>query len=200
MKYPELLTRLVATATLIFVNCIFLYAQTELPAGTIIPVQMENGINSESAGVDDTFTAVTTKPFFIDGSPVLSAGASFTGRITNVEAASGASKPGSLKVEIVSLRFRSGVERKVSGKLVNELTRKRSSIFSAIAVLGGAAAGGIFGMLSKTRNGGAIGAGIGAGAGTGVALARKGKDVGIETDEVFEIELTKTVQLPAEGY
>ena len=200
MDYPRLLSRSLATAILIFTNFIFLNAQTELPAGTKVPVRMDNGISSASAGVDDTFTAVTTRALIIEGVSVMSAGASFVGRVTAVKPAANGGIAGKLEVEFEKLRFANGKERRVSAVLVHGFVRKKPGVVNALAIIGGAAAGGIIGLISKAKNGAAIGAGIGAGAGTGIALSRKGKNVGINSDQDFEIELTKAVTLPADGY
>jgi hypothetical protein len=67
-------------------------------------------------------------------------------------------------------------------------------------ILGGTAIGGLIGLLTKRGKGSAIGAGVGAGAGTGVALSRKGKNVGIDSNEEFEIKLTKAVKLPTDAF
>ncbi|MDH3528447.1 MAG: hypothetical protein OEQ28_02675 [Acidobacteriota bacterium] len=200
MIFPRTLNRSIATATLIFANFIFLNAQTELPAGTRIPVRMDNGITSESAGVDDTFTAVTTKPLFIDGVSVLSAGSSVVGRVVEAKPAGNGGKAGRLEVEFETLRFTNGTERKIKAVLVENLSGRDAGVLNALAVIGGAAAGGIIGLVSKVKNGAAIGAGIGGGAGAGIALSRKGKNVGIDSDQDFEIELTRAVTLPADGY
>ena len=161
---------------------------------------MDNGINSGSAGVNDTFTAVTTTPLLIDGVSVVSAGATVTGRITGVRPAGNGGRSGMLEVKFERIRFSDGTERRLSAILTNKLVGKKTHVFSALAIIGSTAAGGIIGLISKANNGAAVGAGIGAGVGTGVALSRKGKNVGIDSDQDFEIELTKALTLPADGF
>ena len=194
------LTRFAAIAILIFSNFVFLRAQAELPAGTRIRVRMDNGISSGSAGVDDTFTAVTVKPVSAEGAGTLPAETVVVGIVTEVRSAASGGKSGKLKVEFNRLRFSNGFEREISAVLVNELSAKSKSRFNALAILGGTAIGGLIGLVSGTKSGAAIGSVVGAGAGAGVAISQKGNNVGIESDQEFEIELTKPVQLPTDGF
>ena len=194
------LTWAVALSILFFSNIFFLNAQSELPAGTKVRVRMENGIDSASAGKDDTFTAVTIKPVSVDGVPIVPIGSVFVGRIISAKPAGLAGKHGKMKVVIERLRLKSGSERNVEGVIAKDLHIKRSGVLSAVAILGGTAIGGLIGLLTKRGKGGAIGAGVGAGAGTGIALSRKGKNVGIGSNEEFEIKLTKAVKLPTDAF
>jgi hypothetical protein len=194
------LTWTTAITILIFSNLFFLNAQSELPAGTQIRVRMDNGINSKSAGVNDTFTAVTTEPVLINSVPVLPAGSVFVFRITKANPAGTSGKNGEIVAVAETLRLATGSQREVSGELVNELRLEKDSFFSAVSIVGGTAIGGLLGFLAKKGTGAAIGAAAGAGTGTGIAISRKGKNVGIDSGEEFEIRLTKEVRLPAEGF
>ncbi len=192
--------------TLFFVNPILTFAQTDdssiykLPAGTKITVQMDTEINSESSSKDDTFLVKVAKPLKVRGVAVLSIGETIEGRVTNVKSASSGGKSGKLEVVFEILKLDSGETRKIEAILVNPIEVKSSQTKSVLAILGGTAIGGILGAITKSANGALIGAGIGAGAGTGAALLRKGKQVKIKTDEKFEIELKKSVTLPAQGF
>ncbi len=200
MSFMNHLARAIALTFLIFANSLFLNAQTEVPAGTRILIRMDNGIDSGSAGVNDTFTAVTVKPLVIGELAVLPSDSTITGHVTDVVAAGHGGRSGILKLEFDAIRFPGGTERPLSAVLVNEFPVKKAGTFNALAILGGTAIGGLIGLVTKSNSGAAIGAGAGAGAGTGIALARKGKNVGIKSNEEFEIELTKAVMLPADGY
>jgi len=203
-KKPTLFFALVFT--LFFVNPILTFAQTddssiyELPAGTKITVQMDTEINSESSSKDDTFLVKVAKPLKVRGVTVLSSGETIEGRIAEAKSASSGGKNGKLEVVFEKLKLDSGETRKIEAILVNLIEVKSSQTKSVLAILGGTAIGGILGAVTKSNNGALIGAGIGAGAGTGAALLRKGKEVKIKTDEKFEIELKKSVTLPAQGF
>lgn len=172
----------------------------QLKAGTLIRVSMDNEINSNVASVNDTFTTRLTEPFKVNDSVVLPTGTVFEGRVTEVKRAAAGGKGGRLSVRFETIRFENGVKREIEGVLVNALQAESSSKTSILAIIGGAGLGALIGAVTKTDSGALIGAGIGAGAGTGVALARKGKNVRIKTDEKFDIKLTKQVTLPVLDY
>lgn len=191
-------------ALLFFVNSLTVYSQTDsiyqLPAGTKIHVQMDNEINSEISGVNDTFTTKIDEPVKVRGVVVLPIGTVIEGRVTSVERASFGGKNGKLSVRFETLRLENGERRDIEGILVNDLRAASSQKFNILSVIGGAGLGALLGAVTKKETGALIGAGIGAGAGTGVALARKGKNVRIKTDEEFDIQLTKEVTLPVKDY
>lgn len=206
MKLTKLTAFFVIILTLFFVNPVIISAQTEvsnsneLPSGTKIRVQMDNEINSEISDLNDTFTVVVSEPVLVKDVVVLPIGAIIEGRVTKVERASTGGKNGNLEVSFETLKLESGTKRDIEAILVNKLKAKSSNTDKLLTILGGTAIGGIIGAVSKADNGALIGAGIGAGAATGTALLQKGKDVRIKAEEEFDIELTKSVKLPAEGF
>ena len=173
----------------------------ELPSGTKFRVRMDNEINSKVSSKDDTFTATVFEPVRISETVVLPVGTVIEGRITKVKRASAGNKNGEMEVRFETMRFTEGEEREIEGVLVNPLKAEASSpTANVLTVVGGTAIGALLGAVSKADNGALIGAGIGAGAGGGIAYLKKGKDVKIEADEKFEIEITKNVILPVEDF
>ncbi len=207
MNFWRLTTKIFAIFYLLFVISSFAQAQTEngssiyeLPAGTIIKVQMDNGINSKVSSVNDTFTTTIIEPVEIRGTAVIPIGTIIEGKVIKVKRAAIGNKNGSLIVSFETMTFADGQKREIKGVLVEELKVETSQTTTALAIIGGTAIGGIFGAVSKVKNGALLGAGIGAGAGTGIAFLRKGKDVEIETKEKFEIKLTKEVTVPVRDF
>jgi hypothetical protein len=203
MNSSRLTTKIFAFLFLFFAVSTGLKAQDSiyrLEAGTRIRVQMDNEISSEVASVNDTFTTVVTEPVKIRETVVLPVGTVIEGRITKVERAAGGGKGGSLSVRFETIRFENGEKREIEGVLMNDLKAVSSQRTSILAVIGGVGLGALLGGVSKGGTGALVGAGIGAGAGTGIALARKGKNVRIKSDEKFEIRLTKEVTLPVLDY
>lgn len=203
MNSSRLTTKIFAFLFLFFASLSSIKAQDSiyrLEPGTRIRVQMDNEISSEVASVNDTFTTVVAEPVKVRETVVLPVGTVIEGRITNVERAAGGGKGGSLSVRFETIRFENGEKREIEGVLMNDLKAASSQKTSILAVIGGVGLGALLGGVSKGGTGALIGAGIGAGAGTGVALARKGKNVRIKTDEKFEIRLTKEVTLPVLDY
>lgn len=172
----------------------------QIPSGTKIRVRMDNEINSRVSSADDTFIVKISEPLKIRESVVLPVGTVIEGRVVKVSRASAGGRNGSLEVSFETLRLENGETRKIEGVPVGKLKIESSPTANVLTIGGAAALGGIVGAVSKANNGALIGAGIGAGAGTAVAFLRKGRDVKIETDEEFEIELTKNVDLPPRDY
>jgi len=172
----------------------------QLPPGTIIRVQMENEINSESASAGDTFLTTVSAPVIVRGTIVLPIAAIIEGRVVNAKKASFGGKSGNIEVVFETLRLADGATRSIEAVLVDNPKVESSRTLNILSILGGTAAGAGLGAVSKTKNAAIIGAGIGAGAGTTFVLLRKGKDLHIKADEEFEIKLTKSVTLPVQDF
>jgi outer membrane lipoprotein SlyB len=205
MNFWRLTTKIFAIFSLIFFISNFVQAQSdssiyELPAGTVIRVQMDNGINSKVSSVNDTFTTTIVDPVSVRGTVVVPIGAIIEGKVLKVKRAAIGNKNGSLIVSFETLRFADGEKRNIRGVLVEELEAETSQATTVLAIIGGTAVGGILGSVSNVNNGALIGAGIGAGAGSGIAFLRKGKNVEIDTNEKFEIKLTEKVILPVRDF
>jgi len=205
MNFWQLVTKVFAFILLLFVNFTFLNAQTnssiyQLPAGTIIRLQMDNEINSKVASVNDTFTTTLIMPVKVQETVVLPVGTVIEGRVTKVKRASYGGKGGALEVSFQTLWLVNGGKREIEGVLITKLKVESSQTANVLTILGGTAIGGIVGVVSRSQNGALVGAGIGAGAGTSVAFLRKGSDMKIKAAEEFEIKLTKNVNLPVLDY
>jgi len=172
----------------------------QLQSGTKIRLRMETEINSNVSSVNDTFITRIAEPVVVRETIVLPAGTIIEGRVTKVERSSTGGQSGKMEVVFETLLFADGIKRSIEGDLVNQLKAESIRKSNILTIIGGTALGAVFGAVSKTENGSLIGAGIGAGAGTSIALLRKGKNVRIKSDEEFEIELKKAVNLPVRDY
>jgi hypothetical protein len=198
-------TKVFAFIFLIFASFISTEAQTnssiyQIPAGTVIRLRMDNEINSAVSSVNDTFTMTLAESVVRDDVTILPIGAVIEGKVMKVTRADFGRKNGTLEVIFQSLQLENGIKRNIEGELVNELKNESSQSVSVATLIGTTAIGGIIGAITKVKYGTLIGAGIGAGTGTGIALSRKGKNVGIKADEIFEIKLIKTVNLPVRDF
>ena len=189
---------------LIFANFSLTYAQADsiyrLPAGTRITLKLDAEINSRVSSVDDTFTAIVTKPVLVRETVVLPAGSVVEGRVASVSRAAGGGKGGKLDVTFEWLKLSADTRRNIDGVLIKKLSADSSQTFNTLSILAGTVAGVGVGAAARSATGALIGAGVGAGIGTGLALFRKGKEVRIRKDEEFEIELKKEVVLPVLDY
>ena len=205
MNFWRLTTKIFAFFLLFFVNFVLADAQTDasiyqLQSGTKIRVKMDNGINSKVSSEKDTFTTMIVEPVTYKQVVLLPLGTMIEGKITEVERASVNGKQGKLTVSFNMLQLPNGEKRKIEGILNNEITAESTKTANILTILGGTALGTILGAASKANNGALIGAGIGLGAGTGIAFLKKGKEVGLKSNEEFEIKLTKDVTLAIEDY
>jgi hypothetical protein len=195
------------TCFLLFVIPISINAQNKvsagiytLPVGTRILVKMDNEINSKVSSVNDTFTVTISSPVLVRDVEMLRAGLVIEGKILNVKPAS-SGKNGSFDVNFETLQLSNKLRREIDASLVNEIKPpKTSQVFNTLAIIGGTAIGALFGNFANKGNGALIGAGIGAGAGTAAVFLKKGKDVHLKANAVFEIRLNKEVILPAEDF
>ncbi|MBA3334029.1 MAG: hypothetical protein H0T08_00285 [Acidobacteria bacterium] len=198
-------TKVFAFFLLFFVSFVSANAQTEtsiyqLSSGTKIRVKMDNEINSKVSSEKDTFTAIIVESATQRQAALLPPGTVFEGVVTKVKRAALNGKHGKLIVLFNLMRLPNGEKRKIEGVLNNELEAESTTTAKILTIAGGTALGTVLGASSKANKGALIGAGIGFGAGTGIVFLRKGKEVGIKSDEEFEIKLTKDVTLPIEDF
>ena len=124
MNFRRVTTKIFAVFFLLFVNFSVARSQDSiyrLEPGTKILVSMDNEINSEVSGVNDTFTTTLAEPLMIRETVVLPVGTIIEGRVTKVERAASGGKVGSLSVEFETIRFENGEKRAIEGVLVSEL-------------------------------------------------------------------------------
>src|SRR4051812_46790720 len=167
------------SATLIFANFGILNAQPEsvyrLPAGTQMHLKMDVELSSKVAAVNDTFTAVVTKPVLIRDTIAVPVGTVIEGRVRGVTAAK-AGGDGRLDLVYESLRMPNLPASRMDAEMAERLEQHSSSFVKVLSIVGGTIAGAVIGGTAKGPTGAAIGAGAGAGIGTAIALFRKGKN------------------------
>lgn len=195
--------KLTALSLLIFANSVFLFAQPDsiyrLPVGTRITLKLDAEINSKVSSVGDTFLATVTKPVKVRDAVLLPVGTVIEGRVEAVTRSGAGGQGGRLELVFETLKTANQV-RRIEGLMVTPLAERSSKTFAFLSVVGGVVAGAALGAASNRSSGALIGAAIGAGAGTGLALLRKGKEVKLQKDEEFEIEIKKEVMLPVLDY
>jgi hypothetical protein len=184
-----------------------------LPPGTVIRVRMDNGINSRSANVNDTFTTTVSVPVFVRSIEVVPAGTVIEGRVVKVEHAKRGGTAGFISVTFETLRLPGGAVRKIAGELSDDEEENNSSgtdgqsvegddstAENVAFIAGGAGAGAVVGGLAKGGSGAAIGGVIGAGAGALASFLRKGEEAVIKTNAQLAVVLKQSVTLPARDY
>ena len=196
-----------ATLILFFAICDHTAAQTSddgigsiysLPAGTRVRLRMEGTIGSAFSSVNDTFLARVALPVVIREVTLLPVGTLVEGRVTGVSPAAIGNRPGHIDVHIETLRLSGGIARAIDAVPIAPLGAKQPNSFWPI--FGGSVIGAAIGLAAASGRGALIGAGLGGAAGAGASYSRKGRDVRLKEDDVFEIELKKEVVLPVLDY
>jgi hypothetical protein len=165
-----------------------------IPAGTRIPIRLDQGINTAKNSPGDDFTASLNGPIVIDGHVVAPSGSKVVGELTQVEESGRVEGRASLTMELREIVV-DGEEYDLPTKpltLVAPSTKKKD----AAVIAGGAGVGAIIGAIAGGGKGAAIGAGVGGGSGTGYVLATKGKEVAYGPEARFTFTLAEPVEMP----
>ena len=151
-------------------------ADSRIPSGTRATVALRGWLSSADANVGDAFEAELVNDILVEGEIVVPAGATFVGRVADVERARDMSRGGKLTLVIDRLASGSGDSTAAlatvtgvaeGGKLEGEDDKgKRAGIGGAIGGVLGAIIGGTAGFL--------VGLVVGAG---GAIAGGRGKDV-----------------------
>lgn len=197
------LSKLAVLTLLIFANFVDLNAQSDsiyrLAAGTRIRLTLDAELSSRVASKGDTFIATVAEPVIVREVIVVPVGSQIAGRVVRAERAGNGGRTAKLVLNFDRLIVAAD-SRAIDANLVSGLNGPKGSSLKYLSIIGGAAAGTAIGALSGSGRNAGIGALVGAGVGTGIAFSLKGKDVTIDKDAEFEIELKKEVVLPVIDY
>lgn len=166
------------------------YRDVTVPAGTVLPLELQSTVASDTSNVEDPVRATLRRSITIGGVPVLPAGSAVAGHVT--EATRSARVKGRARI---AFRFNSIDLPGAGGRMtihtgtvarIAQGTKKRDA-----AEIGGAAAGGaIVGGILGGGSGAAKGAAVGGGAGTAVVLTQRGKEVRLPAGTAIAVKLT----------
>jgi hypothetical protein len=166
--------------------------EVTLPAGTILPVDLETAVGSDISRVEQPVHGRLRHALTVNGVEVLPAGTAVSGHVT------AAQRPGKVKGRgYVAMRFTdldtpgAGTTR-ISTAQISRLapTTKQKD---AVEILAPAAGGAVIGRVVGGKSGAAKGAVIGGAAGTGYVLSTRGKEVRIGKGADLSVKLTAPV-------
>ena len=165
------------------------WREVTIPAGTVLKVNLNTGVGSDSSQVEDPVRGTLRSPVTIGGVRALPAGTAISGYVT--DAARSARVKGRARIAFRFTRIDppgpddSATIRTATVSRVAPATKKRDA-----AKIGGGAVGG--------GDGAAKGAAIGGAGGTGVVLATRGKEVRMGAGTPLSVRLTQalTVRVP----
>jgi hypothetical protein len=153
------------------------YREVTVPAGTVLPLDLNSTVGSDTSNVEDPVRATLRRAITIDGLNALPAGTPVTGHVTEAARAARVKGRGRIAFRFNQIDLPGEGERMaISTGTVTRVapaTKKQD----AAKIGAGAAGGAIVGGLMGGGDGAAKGAVIGGGAGTAVVLSTRGKDV-----------------------
>jgi hypothetical protein len=170
-----------------------------LPSGTELMVRTAEAIDSSTAVVDQTFSAIVEHDILGASDSVIIPAGSHAVLVVREISSGGATGSPDIVLDMQSMT--------VSGRryLVSTSDLKKDSGTgigknkrTAETVGGGAALGTIIGAIAGGSKGAAIGVLVGAAGGAGVEVLNKGKDVRVPAETLLSFRLDKPVSLQAE--
>lgn len=165
-----------------------------LPAGTAIPVTLDQAISSGQQRSGDSFEATVAAPVEVNGKTVIPKGSRAKGRVVDAHGSGHLKTVAHLEVALESVE--------VGGKSVPVETARLNFSGSnhnkrnLIMIGGGTGVGALIGGLVGGGKGALIGGAVGAGAGTAGAAATGKKDITLapETSLTFRLMQAVTVE------
>lgn len=170
-----------------------------LPSGTELTVRTSEAIDSSTAVVNQTFSAVVERDLLDDSDTIVVPAGSHAVLVVREVSSGGATGSPDIVLDVQSMTV-SGRRYVVStGDLKTDSgTGIGKNRRTAETVGGGAALGTIIGAIAGGAKGAAIGVLIGAAGGAGVQVLNKGKDVHVPAETLLTFRLDKSVSLQAD--
>ena len=159
-----------------------------IPAGTVLPLEIQSTLSTDSSREGDTVLAVLTESIPLNGF-TLDKGAEVHGRVFTAVPAKRVSGRARLVFGFESV-MEGGEKLSISTEAID--TTGKSTGSKDKKIIGGGALGGlIVGAIKDGKKGAAIGTVIGAAAGTGAVLIMKGDEVEMPRGARLSIVVTK---------
>jgi hypothetical protein len=159
-----------------------------VPAGTLLPIEFETTVSSDTSHEGDSVLAVLTDNVPLNGF-TLDRGAEVRGRVLTAVAAKRVKGRAHLVVAFDAV-MENGERLSITTEPIDTLAASTGSKDKKI--IGGGAVGGlILGAIKDGKKGAVIGTVIGAAAGTGAVLIMKGDEVEIPRGAKLTIAVTK---------
>lgn len=170
-------------------------AKVAIPAGTVLTVRLENGLDSEVNQVGQTFQATLNAPLTANGDVVVPAGSEVQGHIADLKSAGKFAGQSLLVLQLDSF-VSGGNTYNIS---TDQYKRQGSSRGKNTAekVGAGAGIGAIIGALAGGGKGAAIGAAAGGGLGGGVQAVTRGQQIKLPAETVLNFSLQSPVTVVA---
>ena len=147
-----------------------LWEELVVPTESVLGLQLESSLNTESAQVEDRVDARLTRDVRVNGRVAIPSGSHVVGSVVLVERGGRLKERARIGIRFNSLTLADGTRLQIVTDTL--LRESESPANKASAKIGGAAIGGaIIGAIIGGGKGAAIGSGIGAAGGTAVAMS-----------------------------
>ena len=167
-------------------------------AGTIVRVELDRPISSDSSDPGDRFAAKVVEPVYVDDAVAIKPGSMIHGKVVDVQRGKKIGGRAQLTLEFTELELPDGEQVPIDATLHSE---GKSQAGKDAATIGGSAAGGaVLGRIighqkDKANEGTAIGAVVGAAIGTAVAASTEGQPVTLPAGTTLSIHLDSPVRI-----
>jgi len=173
------------------------WEEVTVPADSVVGLQLESSLSSETARVEDRVDARVTRDVRVDGHVVIPAGTRVLGSVVLVERGGKIKDRARLGSRFHTLVLPDSTRTSIATDTVFREGEPPSTQSSA--KIGGAAIGGaIIGAILGGGKGAAIGSGIGAAGGTAAAMAGDRRPVTLPVGAPISIRTQSTVTLTIE--
>ena len=170
-----------------------------VPAGTRVTLELVDGVSSAGNHPGDAVTARVVGDIVLDGAPVVPAGSTVTGRVTQARGLKKIGGRALLRLEFTAVDTPTGTApiQAAWTRLGKSETKKDA------AIIGGSAAGGA--LLGRAIDGNhdakgtLIGGIVGGAAGTAIAAGTKGQEIVLPSGSqvIVHLQAPTTVKVPA---
>jgi len=168
--------------------------ELEVPAASVIGLQIETPVSTERARVEDRVEARVMRDVTVDGRTAIPAGAKAVGAVTLVERGGKIKERARLGVRFHTLVLADGTQLPIRTDTI--MREGESQGGDSARKIGGAAVGGaILGALIGGKKGAAIGTATGAAGGTAVAMSGDRSEATLASGAVVTVRLSGPVQV-----
>lgn len=173
-------------------------AAVEVPAGTALPVRINQTLTSDLSRSGETFQGQIARPVAVDGNIAIPSGAAVTGRVIQVDNAGHFKGRSAVVIQVTGISY-NGRSYTVASNDYTSLSSARGKR-SAEVIGGGAGLGALIGAIAGHGKGALIGAAAGAGAGTATQAMTHPPVAKIPAETVVNFRLASPLTVtPANG-
>jgi len=173
-------------------------ATVEVPAGTVLPVRINQTLASDMSRSGETFQGQIAKPVAVNGSIAIPSGAAVTGKIVQVDNAGHFKGRSAVVIQVTGISY-NGQSYPVASNDYTSVSAARGKR-SAEMIGGGAGVGALIGAIAGHGKGALIGAAAGAGAGTAAQALTHPPVAKIPAETVVNFRLASPLRVtPANG-